>query len=475
MSPEQLVDMAVKNECTAVGLTDLSAGYGLIEFYQAAQNKKIKPILGVELAVAQDSRFEKRAGIDGREGHLVLLAQNMKGWHNLLFLISQASLEGMYYKPRVDWDLLESHSGGLVVLSGGTGGLVGRAFRDLGEKRAAEVLAKIKTVFGAENVYLEFIARDYPEQQALNEFFVSLAQKTNTEVVASSDARYALPSDEEACDTVICIGKNQQVNDPNRFKFAERNWFKNWKEISGDLSNVPEEIREQARKNTLAVAEKINLKLDFGQNLLPTFTVPDGKTSAEYLRQNCETMIPELYPDADATLQKTIQERLEYELSIIGSMGFESYFLIVQDFIRFARKNGIAVGPGRGSAAGSIVSFLLQITTIDPIKYELLFERFLNPERISMPDIDIDFSDERRHEVLQYVTDKYGVEKVSKVCTFGTLAAKAAIKDVGRAQGVPFSEMNAFTKLLPMKPGLPLDEAEKIPDFKATMDASPAL
>jgi DNA polymerase III subunit alpha len=475
MSPQQLLESAEKLGCPAVALTDVSAGYGLVEFFQKAKGGTVKSILGVEMAIATDSRFEKRAGIDGREGHLVLLAKNLVGWKNLLFLISQASLEGMYYKPRVDWELLQSRSEGLLVLSGGTAGLIGRSFRDFGEKRAQQVLEKIQKIFGIENVYLEFIARDYPEQQELNAFFVTLAEKTGTPTVASSDARYAVAEDEEACDTLVCIGKNQQVNDPGRFKFAERNWFKSWEEICKDLSNVPDEILEQSRKNTLVVADLINLELQFNQSLLPNFDVPEGESEASHLRNNCEKMISKLYPNADMKYKKVIQDRLDYELSIIGSMGFEAYFLIVQDFIDFAREKGIAVGPGRGSAAGSLVSFLLQITTIDPLGYELLFERFLNPERISMTDIDIDFSDERRHEVLQYVTEKYGVEKVSKVCTFGTLAAKAAIKDVGRAQGVPYSDMNAFTKLLPTKPGLTLDDALSFPDFKTKLDANASL
>lgn len=475
MSPGDILERAEALDCPAVGLTDSGAGYGLVEIFQSAKGKNVKPILGVELAVATDSRFEKRSGIDGREGHLVLLAKNMEGWTNLLFLISQASLEGMYYKPRIDWELLEKHSAGMIVLSGGTAGLIGRSYRDLGEEQAIKVTEKIQKVFGKENLYLEFIARDYPEQQELNEFFVTLAQKMNIPTIASSDARYAVAEDEEACDTLVCIGKNQQVHDPGRFKFAERNWFKSWEEISKELSNVPEEVLEESRKNTLLIADSIHVELEFNQSLLPHFEVPEGETEKSQLRHNCEARIPELYPDADEEYKKVIQERLDYELSIIGSMGFEAYFLIVQDFIDFARDTGIAVGPGRGSAAGSLVSYLLQITTIDPLGYELLFERFLNPERISMPDIDIDFSDERRHEVMEYVTEKYGIEKVSKVCTFGTLAAKAAIKDVGRAQGVPYADMNAFTKLLPTKPGLTLDDALDFPDFKTKLDANPSL
>lgn len=478
MSVRRIVDRAAELECPAVALTDAGVGYGLVEFFEAAKFGDIKPILGAEVFVAQDSRFEKRAGIDGREGNLVLLARNAEGWQNLLMLLSQGALEGMYYRPRVDWELLEKYSAGLTVLTGGTGGIVGRAFRDLGEDRAEELLKKIQSVFGVEHTYLELVARDYEEQKELNNFVVQLSQKTNTSVVATSDARYALAEDEEAADTLTCIGKNQQVSDPNRFKFAERNWFKNWDEVCADLADLPADILEQARKNTLTVADSIDFEFEFDQSLLPNFEVEEGNTEKSQLRKNCEQEIDGLYAAdiaAGKITKKEIQERLDYELSVIGKMGFEAYFLIVQDFIDFAKKNGIAVGPGRGSAAGSLVAYLLGITGIDPLGYDLLFERFLNPERISMPDIDIDFSDERRDEVMQYVVEEYGDEKVSKVCTFGTLSAKAALKDVGRAQGVPFGEMNAWTKLLPTRPGLMLNDALEVPDFRTKLDANPAL
>ena len=475
MSPKALLKRAEELGCPAVAVTDSGFGYGLVETFQASKGKNIKPILGSDLAVATDSRFEKRAGIDGREGSLVLIAKNETGWTNLLFLISQGALEGMYYKPRVDWDLLKEYSAGLIVLTSGTAGLVGRAFRDNGPERAEKMLEKIQKVFGKENVYLEFVARDYPEQVELNKFYAELVERTGVQCVATSDARYAIPDDEEACDTLVCIGKNQQVSDPSRFKMAERNWFKSWNEICLDLPMVSAEMLEKCRLNSLAVAGEVNLKLKFNQDLLPNFEVPEGENEASQLRKNCESRITILYPDADEKYKKVIQDRLDFELGVIGNMGFEAYFLIVQDFIDFARDSGIAVGPGRGSAAGSLVSYLLQITTIDPLGYELLFERFLNPERISMPDIDIDFSDERRHEVMDYVVKKYGTEKVSKVCTFGTLAAKAAIKDVGRAQGVPYSDMNAFTKLMPSRPGSTLDDALDVKDFKAKLDANANL
>ncbi len=479
LSPEDLLKCAEKYNCPAVALTDTGGGYGLVEFYEKAENfAGIKPILGVEMAVAKDSRFERRAGIDGREGYLVLIAKNRIGYENLLKIISQAWLEGFYHKPRADWDLLQKYKEGLLVLTGGTGGLVGKTWQNFGEKRAREVLEKTREIFGSENVFLEFIARDYPQQTDLNKFLLNLAGNLEIKTVVTSDARYENPEDEEAVDTLFCIHRNQQVADPNRFKMAEKNWFKNWEEMTEILSYLPSEILEKSRENSLKIAENIDLKLEFGKNLLPHCEVSAGETEASQLRKNCEKNIEKLYGEEfkkDPKFRGIVTERLDYELSVIGKMGFDAYFLIVQDFINFAKKNDIAVGPGRGSAAGSIVSYLLGITTIDPIKYELLFERFLNPERISMPDIDIDFSDERREEVFQYVIEKYGTEKVSKVCTFGTLSAKSSLKDVGRAQGVNYSEMNAFTKLLPSKPGFKLADAENVADFKALLNSKPHL
>lgn len=479
MSPQDILVCAQNFNCPAVAMTDSGGGYGWIEFYQEKQNfAGIKPILGIEIAVAKDSRFERRAGIDGREGYLVLLAKNKQGYENLLKIISQAWLDGFYHKARADWDILAEFSEGLVVLTGGTGGLVGKTLQNFGEKRAMESFEKTREIFGAENVFIELVARDYPQQTELNKFNLKLVEQFSAKTIVTSDARYEKPEDEEAVDTLFCINRNQQVADSNRFKMAGKNWFKNWAEMSEILSYLPAEVLEKSRENSLQIAEEINLKLEFGQNLLPHCEVSRGETEASQLRRNCAENVEKFYGEKfkeNPKFREIITERLDYELSIIGKMGFDAYFLIVQDFINFAKENNIAVGPGRGSAAGSIVSYLLGITSIDPIHYELLFERFLNPERISMPDIDIDFSDERREEVFQYVIEKYGMEKVSKVCTFGTLSAKSSLKDVGRAQGVPYGEMNAFTKLLPNRPGFKLKEALDIPDFKMLVDSKPHL
>ena len=480
MSPQALIDKAKSLGHSTVALTDTGVGYGLIEFYKNAEKSDINPILGVEMSVSLDSRFEKRVGIDGKEGSLVLLAKNMKGYENLLKIISYAALEGFYYKPRADFELLEKYSEGLIVLTGGTGGIIGKSFSQFGTQKPKEILDTLKKIFGEENIYLELISRTYEEQINLNQYILELHKETKIPLVVTSDARYANPENEEATDTLQCIGWNQQVSNPHRLKMAENNAFKSWEEISSELSeqNISSDILEEARKNTLRIAEEITLKVEFNRNLLPKYETEKGLTEAAQLAKNCqEGFIFRNF--SEKTLgKKTYQEyqdRLTYELSIISKMGFDAYFLIVQDFIDFARKNDIAVGPGRGSAAGSIVSYLLGITNIDPIEYELLFERFLNPERISMPDIDIDFSDERRAEVLDYVIEKYGTEQVSKVCTFGTLAAKAALKDIGRAHGIDYGEMNYMTKILPSTPGFKLKDAMEESDFTKLLQQKPHL
>lgn len=477
VSPKAILSHAKDLGCPAVALTDTGYGHGLVDFYEqsASFEGALKPIVGAEIFVSQDSRFERRSGIDGKEGYLVLIAKDQTGWKNLVKLLTIGTLEGLYEKPRVDWETIEKYKEGLICLTGSVDGLLGKALYERGEGSARELFQKISGIFSSKDLFLELVARKAPRFVRHNEFVLELLKEVENEVVITSNARYLNPEDEEAAETLYCIGKNFLLNAPGREKFSEENWFKSWEEMESVLSWIPEEVREKARKNSLEIAESISFELEFGKNLLPDFDVEPGETIPSQLRKNCEAQIPLLFAE-DIKIpgkKQEIHDRLDYELSVIGKMGFEAYFLIVQDFIAFAKENGIAVGPGRGSAAGSIVSYLLGITTIDPLKYELLFERFLNPERISMPDIDIDFSDERRDEVLDYVIDKYGTEKVSKVCTFGTLSAKAALKDVGRALGVEFGQMNALTKLLPGTPGLKLEDALAVTDFKTKIDANP--
>ncbi len=472
LSPKNILELAQSHEAPGVAITDSGVGYGILDFFEAsAKFEGVKPIAGAEVFLTLDSRFERRAGIDGKEGHIVLLAQNTQGYENLVKILSLSQLEGFYYKPRADIELLKKYSKGLVCLTGTSGGVFGRLWRDFGEEKALGFLAEIQSIYGHENVFLEIVARHFEEQINFNKWVGDL--NLNSEFVVTSDARYADPKGEEAADTLYCIGKNQLVSDPNRFKFLEKNWFKSWDEITKELDYLDSTLLEQARLNTLKICEGIDFEMVFDQSLLPNFETDDGSSTADKLKGLCLEAIKKKYKTDD---QKTeAKERLAYELNVVGKMGFESYFLIVADFINFAKENGISVGPGRGSAAGSIISYLLGITNIDPLEYELLFERFLNPERISMPDIDIDFSDERRDEVLQYVIEKYGTEKVSKVCTFGTLAAKAALKDVGRAHGIEFGLMNAMTKLLPNKPGFTLDDAKKVKEFTDFVDKNPQL
>jgi DNA polymerase-3 subunit alpha len=416
-SPLEICKKAKELEMPAVALTDTGVGYGLFDFYESAKKKGLKPILGAEIFVAKDSRFERRAGIDGREGSIVLLAKNITGYKNLLKIISHAHLDGFYYRPRVDFEILSKYSKDLFVLTGATGGMVGKLFRDFGENKAYEFFEKLQNVFEKENVLVELVARSFSEQKELNKFKLKLAEKFKAKIVVTSDSRYLEQEDEVAADTLFCIGRNQNFFDENRFKFAEKNWFKNWDEICTDLDFIAPDVLEKARENTLKIAELIDLKISTDANLLPHFAVKEGQTERSQLRQNCEKNITFRYGtqiSENQEFEKIIKDRLDYELSVIEKMGFSAYFLIVEDFVNFAKKNEIAVGPGRGSAAGSIVSYLLGITSIDPLKYDLLFERFLNPERVSMPDIDIDFSDERRDEVLQYVIENTVQKKFLK-------------------------------------------------------------
>ena len=429
MSPQVILEKAKSLSCESVALTDSGVGYGLIDFYKKAEKVgDIKPILGVEIAISKDSRFEKRTGIDGKEGYVVLLAQSKKGYENLLKLISIAHLEGFFEQPRIDWEILENYSNDLICLSGGESGLIGSQYLNNNPERSKKYLNNLLNIFGKDRFFLEFCAKNSKKQEELNLWKKDLALSMSIDTIATSDARFANKIDEEAADTLHCIGKSHTLNDPHREKIMHENYFKSWEEIAATLSYLDEEILEKSRKNSIEISDNIDLSIEFGRDLLPHFQVEKGENEASQLKKNCLKGLKSRGLDSLSKNKKKIYlDRLDYELSIIGKMGFEAYFLIVEDFMRFAYDNDIAVGPGRGSAAGSIVAYLLKITNIDPIKYELLFERFLNPERISMPDIDIDFSDERRDEVMGYVIEKYGAEKVSKVCTFGTLAAKAAL------------------------------------------------
>ncbi|MBT3835379.1 DNA polymerase III subunit alpha [Candidatus Peribacteria bacterium] len=450
--PEEIVLRAKELKQTAVGLADKGHTHGLIEFYQAAKNHDIKPILGYEAYIAARTRHDKERE-DTKRYPITLLAENKEGYQNLLELSTYASLEGMYYKPRIDAELMKKYGKGIIALSGPIGGLIPQAAVDEDEERIKELVEKYRSFFGKDNLYFELM--DLPNvtgQAEANQQLIRIGKELDVPVVATCNSHYCRKDDADAHDVLLCIQKNANVEDTSRFSMMDSDFsMREYEEMEKAFSHVPE-----AMENTRVIADRCSLDFEFGKYRIPKFDVPKGSTESSYLRKLCEEGMDKRYgknPD------KEVKERLDYELGIIDQMGFSGYFLIVADFVSYAKKKGITVGPGRGSAAGSIVSYCLDVTTLDPLEHGLLFERFLNPERVEMPDIDLDFADIRRDEVLEYVADKYGRDRVVQICTFGTLAARAAVKDVGRAYGVPFVEMNELVKLIPEKPGTQLKDA----------------
>ncbi len=440
---DDLVSAAQAQGAESLALTDHGALYGVIEFYQACQRAGIKPIIGVETYVAPFGLRNKRAKIDEKNHHLILLAENEIGYRNLIALISIAHLEGFYYRPRVDHDLLRQHSEGLIALSACLKGEIPSAILNNDLAGAKNLISEYQGIFGHDNFFLELQHHpSIPQQAQVNDQLKKLSQVTGAPLVATADSHYLSPDDAEAQDILLCIHLKKQLSDPDRLSMAGEDLsLKSGDQMAELFADVPEAIA-----NTVRIAERCNVKINLGQVQLPHFTVPEGQTPDSYLRQLAEGGIPRRYGQSS----QAVSERLEYELSVIAKTGFASYFLIVQDFVNWAKDHSIVVGPGRGSAAGSIVSYLLNITNVDPLKYELLFERFLNPERIAMPDIDIDFADVRRDEVLRYVEEKYGHDHVAQIITFGTMAARAAIRDVGRVLGLPYSYCDRVAKLIPM-------------------------
>ncbi len=464
-SPKEIVRRAVELRQTAVGLADKGHVYGLVDFYREAKKADLKPILGLETYVAVRTRFDQESGTDTKRYPLVLLAENEEGYRNLLALASLASLEGMYYKPRVDSELLSTYGKGLIAFTGPIGGAIPQAALVEDGERIQELTEQYRSFFGKDNLYFELM--DLPNvtgQNEVNQQLIAWAKKLNVPLVATCNSHYCHLGDSEAHDVLLCIQKNANVADTTRFSMRDSDFsMRPFEELEQTFAHVPE-----ALENTRVIADRCSVTLELGKYHIPRYPMPEGTTEeAELTRLAAEGFV-QRYPNAT----QEQKERLEHELSIINSMGFSGYFLIVADFINEAKRRGIAVGPGRGSAAGSIVSYSLNITTLDPLEHGLLFERFLNPERITMPDIDTDFADTRRDEVLEYVRDKYGRDRVVQICTFGTLAARAAVKDVGRAYGVPFLEMNALAKLIPERPGTTLKDAMETTELKAAYDAN---
>lgn len=440
----------VKNSgMDSVALTDHGVIYGAVEFCKKAKAKGIKPIIGCEMYMAFEGMHQERPNIDDKKYHLVLLVKNEVGYKNLVKLITKAHLEGFYYKPRIDEELLTKHSEGLIALSACIQGKIPRQILSGKLEEAEKQALKYQEIFGPGNFYLELqFHPNIPEQEKANKAIISLSQKLNIPLVATNDSHYLKPEDAEAQDILMLINTGADPKDPERLTMKGEDFsLKTPEQMIKDFKDIP-----QAIENTQKIVEQCQFDFKLGQTKLPYFPLPEGKTADGYLKELCEQRLTTRYPQPT----KEILDRLEYELKAIEKTGFASYFLIVQDFVNWAKQNRIVVGPGRGSAAGSLAAYVLNITNVDPLKYNLLFERFLNPERISLPDIDLDFTDRRRDEVIKYVAQKYGDAHVAQIITFGTMAARGVIRDVGRALEYPYSECDRIAKLIPF--GLSLDQ-----------------
>jgi len=468
---DEIISYAKEQGSPAVALTDHGSMYGVIEFYQKAKKAGIKPIIGMEGYLAAGSRHDKNTRDDARSYHLLLLAKNLVGYKNLIKLVSAAHLEGFYYKPRLDWELLEQYHEGLIATSSCLGGEIPRLISSDRLKEAKDRIIKYQKLFGSGNFYLEI--QDHPElegQAKVNKALIAFSQELNIHLVATNDNHYLHKEDAEAQDILLCLQNKKKLTDTDRMKMLGHGDYsmRSNAEMIEAFRDIPE-----AAANTLKIAGDCNLELELGNIQLPYFEVPSGHDGNSYLRQWCQQGIEHRFPQVAESELKVIKERLDYELSVIAKMGWPSYFLIVADFIKWAKDNKIVVGPGRGSAAGSLVCYLTGITNLDPLKYDLVFERFLNPDRISMPDIDMDFADTRRGEVLNYVGEKYGHDHVAQIITFGTMAARAAVRDVGRVLDAPYDFCDKIAKSIPMF--TKLEEALRtVPELKEMYANDPA-
>lgn len=443
----------------SVAITDHGVMYGVIDFYREAQKNGIRPIIGCEVYVAPGSRWDKEGRENNRYNHLVLLAENNTGYHNLMKIVSRGFTEGFYYKPRVDKALLRQYSEGIIALSACLAGEVQRYIARGFYEEAVKAALELEDIFGKGNFFLELQDHGIPEQKTVNQALLRMSQETGIELVATNDIHYTYAQDAKAHDILLCIQTGKKVSDENRMRYEGGQYY----------VKSPEEMAQlfpyalEALENTHKIAMRCHVDIEFGKYKLPQFPVPEGYDAWTYLKKITSEGFRRRYPDEPEALR----ERLTYELNTIKDMGFVDYFLIVWDFIKFARDHDIIVGPGRGSAAGSMVSYCLEITNLDPIKYSLLFERFLNPNRVTMPDIDIDFCFERRQEVIDYVVQKYGKDRVVQIVTFGTMAARGVIRDVGRALDLPYSQVDTVAKMIPTELGITIDKALKgNPEFR---------
>ena len=453
----------------SLAITDHGVMYGVIDFYRAAKEVGIKPILGCEVYVAPGSRFDREnTGGEDRYYHLVLLAENDQGYKNLMKIVSKGFVEGFYYKPRVDYEVLETYHEGVIALSACLAGEVQKYLARGMYEEAMRSAQRYEGIFGKNNFFLELQDHGLPEQKMVNQGLLRLSRDTGIELVATNDIHYTFAEDEKAHDILLCIQTGKKVADEDRMRYAGGQYYCKSEEEMQALFPYAREALE----NTHKVAERCNVEIEFGVTKLPKYEVPEGFDSWTYLNHLCREGFKTRYPKDDGTLSR----RLDYELDVIRTMGYVDYFLIVWDFINYARSKDIMVGPGRGSAAGSIVSYTLGITNIDPVRYNLLFERFLNPERVSMPDIDVDFCYERRQEVIDYVVEKYGKDQVVQIVTFGTLAAKGVVRDVGRVLDLPYAMCDSIAKMIPNDLGMTLDKAIAAnPDLRKLYNEDPQV
>jgi DNA polymerase-3 subunit alpha len=444
---DELIEVAKKDNAPAVALTDHGVMYGVIEFYQKCRKAGIKPIIGVEAYMAPESRLDKaRKENEKNYYHILLLAKNLEGYKNLIKLTSIAHLEGYYYKPRIDWEVLTKHSAGLIAATACLGGEIPRLILSNKIDRAKQRILEYQELFGVGNFYLEIMPhQELPGQPLVNKTLIKLSRELKVPLIATGDIHYLRKEDEEAQDILLCLQNKKKKEDTDRMNMTGVDYsFKTETEMRDFFHEVPE-----ALDNTVKIAEMCNLEIELGITQLPYFEVPPEYDGNSYLRKLCEEGLIKRYGKKYEAVDKAIKERMDYELSVVTKMGWPDYFLIVADFVNWAKSNDIVVGPGRGSAAGSLVCYLIGITNLDPLKYDLLFERFLNPDRVSMPDIDMDFADTRRDEVLRYVEEKYGKDHVSQIITFGTMAARAAIRDVGRVLNYPYDYCDRLAKMVP--------------------------
>ena len=450
----------------SIAITDHGAMYGAIDFYKEAKSVGVKPIIGCEVYVSPQSRLVKDASAGYQYSHLVLLAETNEGYQNLIKLVSYGFIDGFYYKPRVDKEILRKYSKGIIASSACLAGEVQKNILNVSYEKGKEVALEYQEIFGEGNFFLEMQDHGIKEQQTINMALMRMHEETGIPMICTNDSHYIYREDEAPHDLLLCIQTGKTVEDEDRMRYEGGQFY----------VKSPEEMyalfpyATEALENTAKIAERCNVDFVFHELKLPKFDVPEGKSAKAYLRELCQEGLLKKYEAPSEELQK----RLDYELTTIENMGYVDYFLIVWDFIKFSKDNDIIVGPGRGSAAGSIVSYCLSITTIDPIKYDLIFERFLNPERVSMPDIDVDFCYERRQEVIDYVIEKYGESNVAQIITFGTLAARAAIKDVGRAMAMAYAEVDRISKMIPTELGITIEKALKMnPELASAYEQEP--